>query len=391
VNLLHAQRKNKEVNSRVRARKFLKTWLFRLLCLAPLTLTTNAFASKYNMPIGVTPISRDIYDLHMTIFWICVAIGVAVFSVMFYALISHRKSRHAKPADFHESTKIEILWAIIPFIILVIMAIPATKVLMRMEDESHADINIKITGYQWKWKYDYLDEGIGFFSNLSTPREQIENKAPKNKWYLLEVDHPLVLPIHKKIRFLVTSNDVLHAWWVPELGIKRDAVPGFIHESWARIDKPGIYRGQCAELCGIHHAYMPIVVVAKTEADYKKWINSHRQTNETDETKKVKLPAVYDKTELMARGKKDYGTYCAVCHKPDGKGMPPAFPPLVGGKITTGPVQKHLDVVLNGVKGTVMQAFKEQLSNTQIAAIVTYERNSWGNDNQQKYQARQSS
>ena len=234
---------------------------------------TNAFADRQlNMTPGVTPISQDIYRLHMTIFWICVAIGIVVFSVMFYSLYKYRKSRGVKPATFHGNTRIEIFWAVIPFLILVIMSIPATMVLMRMEDSSKADINIKVTGYQWKWQYEYLDEGISFFSNLSTPLDQLNNKVPKGKWYLLEVDNPLVVPIHRKIRFLVTANDVIHSWWVPALGIKRDAIPGFIHEAWARIEKPGIYRGQCTELCGLNHAFMPIVVDARTEADYEKWL-----------------------------------------------------------------------------------------------------------------------
>lgn len=353
---------------------------FLTFCAAMLS-ATQALASEYNMPVGVTPISRDIYDLHMTIFWICVAIAVGVFSVMFYALLKHRKSVGHSAKQFHEHTLVEIIWAIIPFIILIVMAIPATQVLIRMSDDKHPDINIKITGYQWKWKYDYLDEGISFFSNLSTPRAQIEGKEPKGKWYLQEVDNPLVVPIHKKIRFLVTSNDVIHSWWVPKLGIKRDAIPGFVHESWAKIDKPGTYRGVCAELCGMNHAFMPIVVVAKTEADYKKWVASHKK----DKSKPQAIFTKLTKENLVSQGQKDYGTYCSVCHKADGKGMPPTFPALIGSKIATGPVKDHINIVLHGKQGTSMQAFKDQLNNTQVAAIVTYERNSWGNNNTSKY------
>lgn len=346
-------------------------------------LCTPALAVQYfNMTPGVTPISQDIYALHMTIFWICVVIGGLVFIVLIYAMIKHRKSIGHKPAKFHTNTTIEIIWTVIPFTILILMAIPATIVLIRMSDDSKADINIKITGYQWKWKYEYLDYGISFFSVLSTPRAQIENKQKKGKWYLLEVDKPLVLPIHKKIRFLVTSNDVIHSWWVPALGIKRDAIPGFIHESWARIEKPGTYRGQCAELCGINHAYMPVVVIAKTQADFKKWLSEQRQ----EETAQKDMPLkTLTKAELMTQGEKTYNTYCAVCHKADGKGQPPAFPALQGGKISTGPVQGHIDIVLHGVTGTSMQAFKDQLTPEQIAAVVTYERNQWGNDDKQKY------
>lgn len=360
--------------------------LFGLVCslffITPIFAEQPTFPLKFNMTRGVTPMSRDQYYLHMSIFWICVAIGVIVFAVLIYSLIKHRKSKDFPPAQFHSSTKVEVIWAVIPFLILMVMAIPATIVLLRMGDEAKADLNIKVTGYQWKWKYDYLDQGISFYSNLSTPRDQIEGKAPKGRWYLLEVDKPLVVPIHKKIRFLVTSNDVIHSWWVPALGIKRDAIPGFIHESWARIEKPGVYRGQCAELCGINHAYMPIVVIAKTQTDFDKWV---AQKTKVEPEKKRPPAADLNKKQLMTEGKKVYDEKCAVCHKTDGSGMPPAFPALKGGKITTGPVAAHIDIVLNGKKGTAMQAFGDQLSDQEIAAVVTYERNAWGNDNQTKY------
>jgi cytochrome c oxidase subunit 2 len=338
--------------------------------------------SNWNMPRGVTPISRDIYDLHMTIFWICAVIGALVFGVLIYSLVKHRKSKGYKPAKFHESLKVEIIWAVIPFLILVAMAVPATLVLMKMEDGSEADINIKVTGYQWKWKYEYLDQGISFFSSLSTPRAQIEGREKRNKWYLLQVDNPLVLPIHKKVRFLVTSNDVIHSWWVPALGVKRDAIPGFIYQAWAYIEKPGTYRGQCAELCGVHHGYMPIVVKAVAEADFKKWVAS--KTKQSEEQAATPAPDA-SKDDLMKKGKVVYDRSCAVCHKPDGSGMPPAFPALKGGEITTGPVKGHVDIVLNGKTGTAMQAFKDQLSNDELAAVITYERNAWGNDDQDKY------
>lgn len=231
--------------------------------------------SKYNMPVGVTPISHDVYWLHMTVFWICVAIGVLVFGVLIYSLIMHRKSRGVKPAEFHEHPGLEIAWAIIPFLILVAMAIPATTVLMRMVDTRDSDVTIKITGYQWKWRYEYLDQGINFFSNIATTQDQIHNLAEKTPTYLLEVDKPLVLPTHRKIRFLVTANDVIHSWWVPALGMKTDAIPGFIHDSWAYIEKPGIYRGQCAELCGVNHGFMPIVVVAMNDTDFNNWLKQN--------------------------------------------------------------------------------------------------------------------
>lgn len=343
-----------------------------------------ALANQFNMPVGVTPTSHDIYSLHMTIFWICVAIGVGVFGVLIYSLIAHRKSKGAKPATFHESLSVEIAWTVVPFIILIAMAIPATRVLYFMEDDSQADINIKITGMQWKWKYEYLDEGISFYSNLSTTQDQIHNRAPKGKWYLIEVDKPLVVPIHKKIRFLVTSTDVIHSWWVPQFAVKRDAIPGFIHEAWTRIDKPGTYRGQCAELCGVGHGFMPIVVVAKTQSDYAKWVAVQRGEavalmSAAQDVKEL------SKLDLMSKGKQVYLRVCGVCHKPDGKGMPPAFPSMVGSKITTGPVKGHIDIVLNGKKGTAMQAFGEQLSDEEIAAVITYERNSWGNDDKKAH------
>ncbi len=224
------------------------------------------------MPSGVTPISHAIYNLHMLGFWICVGIAVVVFSIMLFSLIRHRKSRGVQPAQFHENSVLEIAWAIVPFIILITIAIPATKTLIKMNDNSNPDLTIKVTGYQWHWRYAYLDQGIDFFSNLSTPIEELQNRAKKNPWYLLEVDHPLVVPVHKKIRFLFTSNDVIHSWWLPTLGIKRDTIPGFINESWARIDKEGTFRGQCAELCGTNHAFMPIVVQAISESEFKLWV-----------------------------------------------------------------------------------------------------------------------
>lgn len=355
-----------------------------------LLLPLSAFSTEtpnrlqMNMLPGVTPISRDIYDLHMTILGVVTFIAIAVFSVLIYALIKHRKSKGHKSASFHENTWVEIIWTTIPFIILIGMAIPATLVLMRMHDDAKSELNIKIIGYQWKWKYEYLDQGISFFSNLSTPPEQIANKVKKNKWYLLEVDKPLVVPIHTKIRFLVTSNDVIHSWWVPELGIKRDAIPGFVHEAWARIDKPGVYRGQCAELCGVHHAYMPIVVVAKTKAEFEAWV-AEQQAGGKKTTSKKKSTTPLSKAQLMTLGKKTYIKTCSVCHKPSGEGMPPAFPAIKGGKISTGPLKAHIDIVLHGKAGTAMQAFKEQLSDEDLAAVITYQRNTWGNNNQGKY------
>ncbi len=339
--------------------------------------TPLAWASyQLNMTRGVTPVSHAVYGLHMTIFWICAAIGTLVFGVMLFVLIRHRKSLGHPAASFHESTTIEIIWTIIPFLILILMAIPATKVLMHLEDTSKSDLTIKVTGHQWKWQYEYLDQGISFFSSLSTPLEQIDNKAPKGEHYLVEVDNVLVLPVGKKIRFLGTSNDVIHAFWVPALGFKKDAVPGFINESWAYIEEPGIYRGQCAELCGMHHGYMPIVVDARSPEDFEKWVAEQKAPASEERTSTAPL----SKEALMEKGAAVYKNVCAVCHQVSGEGLPPAFPALKGSKIAKGAVAAHIQMVLQGKPGTAMQAFGPQLSNGDLAAVITYERNAWGND-----------
>jgi len=335
---------------------------------------------QLNMYKGVTPISQDIYWLHMVAIWVCAAIGVIVFGVMIYSLIHHRKSKGYKPASFHDNTRLEILWSIIPFVILIGLAIPATHILIRLEDSSEADVTIKIVGHQWKWQYQYLDQGISFFSNLSTPYAQIQNKQEKNAWYLLEVDKPLVVPIHKKIRFLVTSNDVIHSWWVPELGVKRDAIPGFMHEAWARIDEPGTYRGQCAELCGVNHGFMPIVVEAVTDKAFKQWVAAQSEITPTK-------PQTMTRQALMDLGQKKYNMLCSACHQADGTGIPPLYPALKGSSVAVGhPISRHIDLVLNGVPGTAMQAYRDQLTNEEIAAITTYERNAWGNNTDENVQ-----
>ena len=329
-----------------------------------------------NLTRGVSPISHDVYELHMTILWICVAIGCVVFGAMFYSIYHHRKSRGYKAQDFHSHPVLEVTWTIIPIIILVLMAIPSTKVLFNMNNDDKADVTIKVTGYQWKWRYEYLEEGISFFSNLSTPADQLHNLAPKGPNYLREVDHPLVVPIHKKIRFLITSNDVNHAWWVPDFAVKRDAVAGFINEGWTKIDKPGVYRGQCAELCGINHAYMPIVVIAMSEQGYKDWLAQQKGGSSQAE---IDTNRNWTMQELMEKGEKVYGTICAACHMPAGQGNPPTFPALKGSKIALGPIEDHINTVFNGKTGTAMQAFKGQLPDVDIAAVITYERNAWGN------------
>lgn len=345
---------------------------------ALLAASSAAYAdTTLNLTRGVSPISHDVYELHMTILWVCVVIGVVVFGAMFYSMYYHRKSRGAKAKDFHSHPVLEVTWTIIPIIILVLMAIPSTKVLLNMNNDEKDDVTIKVTGYQWKWRYEYIDEGISFFSNLSTPSEQLKNQAPKGPNYLREVDHPIVVPIHKKIRFLITSNDVNHAWWVPDLAVKRDGVAGFINEAWTKIDKAGVYRGQCAELCGVQHAFMPIVVIAMSEQGYKDWVAQQKGGTSQAEAETNK---VWTQSELMAKGEKVYGTICAACHQPTGLGMPPTFPALKGSKIATGPISDHLEIVFNGKNGTAMQAFKNQMSDVDIAAVITFERNSWGNN-----------
>ena len=341
-----------------------------------LSVTSASAEYGLNLTQGVTPISKGAYDMHMLILWICVAIGAVVFGAMFYSIIYHRKSKGAKPAQFHESTAVEIVWTIVPFLILVGMAVPATKALVAMEDTSNADISIKVTGYQWKWGYDYQDEGVSFLSTLVTPKEQIYNEQDKGENYLLEVDNPIVVPINKKVRLLITSNDVIHAWWVPKLGMKKDAIPGFINEMWFNINKEGIYRGQCAELCGKDHGFMPIVVDARNEADYRKWVVAQQGAAAAD---KAAAGQVWSMADLMARGEKAYNTSCAACHQANGAGIPGAFPALKGSAIATGPVAKHLELVMNGKAGTAMAGFAAQLSDVDLAAIVTYERNAWGN------------
>lgn len=345
---------------------------------ALLAASSAAYAdTTLNLTQGVSPISHDVYFLHMTVFWICVAIGIVVFGAMFYSMLYHRKSLGAKPAEFHSHFVLEVAWTIVPVLILVLMAIPATKVLLNMNDESKEDLTIKVTGYQWKWHYEYLEDNISFFSNLSTPQDQMHNQAPKSPLYLREVDRPLVVPIHKKIRFLITSNDVNHAWWVPDFAVKRDAIGGFINEAWTIIDKPGTYYGQCAELCGVNHAFMPIVVIATTEQGYKDWVAQQKgEASQGD----ADINKIWTLKELMAKGEGVYSRICAACHQPGGVGMPPTFPALKGSKIATGAVAAHVDIVVNGKSGTAMQSFKGQLSDVDIASVITYERNAFGNN-----------
>ncbi|MGR3913242.1 MAG: cytochrome c oxidase subunit II [Gammaproteobacteria bacterium] len=346
-----------------------------LLAHAPLAAADWAL----NLPRGVTEISREVYAMHMMVLWICAAIGVVVFGVMAYSIVRHRKSVGAKPAGFSHSTLAEILWTIVPFFILVAMAIPAAKTLIKMEDAGGSELTVKITGHQWKWEYEYPDYGIRFFSNLGEAsrkaRELHSGIAPHSvPHYLLEVDKPMVLPVQKKVRFLLTSNDVLHAWWVPDFAVKKDAVPGFIREMWTLVDEPGTYRGQCAELCGRDHGFMPVVVEAVSNDEFTQWVAAEQSAAAADAGAAERE---WSMAELMERGQSVYATNCAACHQADGQGIPGAFPALDASKLS---LQAHLDIVLNGRAATAMQAFGAQLSDADIAAVVTYERNAWGND-----------
>jgi len=350
-------------------------------------IVTFANPWQMNMYRGVTPLSKDMYKLHMTAMGVCAGIGIIVFGVMLYALIMHRKSIGHEAAKFHTNTRLELIWSLIPFLILIGLAFPATKTLIRMDDSAESEVTIKVVGYQWKWEYQYLDQGIRYFSQLSTPFTQIENKEPKGRWYLLEVDKPLVVPIHKKIRFLVTSNDVVHSWWIPKLGIKRDAIPGFMHESWARIDKPGNYRGQCAELCGINHGFMPIVVKAVSEAEFDAWVQQQPKVMENGKLPLIEPQVTMTRAELMNLGKARYDAVCSACHKVDGTGLVPLYPALKHSAITVGhPVSRHIKLILTGVPGSAMQPYAEALTDAEIAAIVTYERNAFGNNTNDEIQ-----
>ncbi|MCG9630505.1 cytochrome c oxidase subunit II [Vibrio sp. Isolate30] len=347
------------------------------LLLTPLAQAT----SEYNMTQGVTEISGKVYELHMLIFYICCAIAFVVFGVMFYSILRHRKSKGAVAAHFHESTKVEIIWTVIPIIILIAMAIPATKTLIAMEDTSQSDITIKITGSQWKWHYSYFGEDVEYFSLLATSDKEIEGIEAKGAHYLLEVDKPLVLPINRKVRFLMTSDDVIHSWWVPAFAVKKDTIPGFINEAWTKIDEPGVYRGQCAELCGRAHGFMPIVVQAMEEDDFDAWLVDQKALAIAEaQAAKEALDASLSLEELNTIGEQVYASRCAVCHQANGEGIPGAFPAIKGSPIALGNVSEHIDVIVYGRSGTAMQAFDNQLTEKEIAAVITYQRNAWGND-----------
>jgi cytochrome c oxidase subunit II len=382
-------------------------WIARIAAGAGLALATQASAWAdwaLNMPRGVTEISNEVYELHMLIFGVCVGIAVVVFGAMIWSIYHHRKSRGVEPAKFSHSTRVEIVWTVIPILILVAMAVPAAGTLVRMEDARNSDMTVKITGYQWMWQYEYLDEGIGFFSRLAPESNQARQlRSGINVYdvsnYLLDVDNPLVVPVGAKVRLLLTSNDVIHSWWVPDFGGKKDAIPGFINEFWFQAEVPGTYRGQCAELCGRDHAFMPIVVEVLPVEEYASWLAANAPANEdrlavasaaglsrpapaqaSGDERAADAPAgeETDFASSLALGRDLHGQFCAACHQADGRGLPAAgFPALAG---TTVALDEHKKVTVHGRRGTAMAAFGPQLRDEQLAAIVTYQRNAWGND-----------
>jgi cytochrome c oxidase subunit 2 len=359
---------------------------------ATVAATANAAYDVDILP-PASPIAQQIYDLHWAIMWVCIAIFVVVFGAMFYSIFKHRKSVGAKAAHFHENTTIEVIWTVIPFVILIGMAYPATKTVLDMKDASSPDLTIKVTAYQWAWEYDYLQDGVKFNSRLSTPRAQIEEwerqGEKKGADYLLEVDNAMVVPVGKKVRLLVTSNDVIHGWYVPQLGINQYGIPGFVKDTWFKADKPGVYRGQCSQICGKEHGYMPVVVVAKAPAEYDAWVKEQKaaapQAAAAPAQVAASAPAVSENPnkkwtadELKALGEKVYAANCVACHQATGKGMPPAFPALDGSKVVNGPKAAQLALVLAGKQGTAMASFA-RLTDSEIAAVVTYTRTAWGN------------
>ena len=349
-----------------------------LMLMSLVAQASGSEASTVNMTAGVTSVGQSIYDLHMIILWICVIIGLMVFGVMFYSIFYHRKSRGVTPATFHESTTVEIAWTVVPFFILIAMAVPATNTLLEIYDFDESELDIMVTGYQWKWKYEYLDENnenVAFFSNLRTPQSEIYNTEEKGEHYLLEVDEPLVIPVNTKVRFLVTANDVIHSWWVPELAVKKDAIPGFINETWSRPTVEGVYRGQCAELCGENHGFMPIVVNVVSQEEYARWLATKQK-----DAAEIKLLMAQNFTleEQMERGKAVYERSCLACHGANGEGG--VGLPIAGSAIATGDVSGHLEVGINGVPGTAMQAFGGQLNDVDMAAVITYQRNAFDNN-----------
>ena len=364
-----------------------------LTALLGLVLSSVAQATAdLNMRPGVTETSIEAYNLHMAVIWVMTIIAVVVFGLMIYSMIFHRRSKNPTPATWSHSTLVEFVWTIIPFIILTGLTIPAVKLLVKMEDASDSDMSIVVTGSQWKWHYKYMDHDIEFFSNLKTPQQE-ENfnleLANSNQNYLLDVDNELVIPANKKVRLLVTADDVIHSWWVPEIAVKKDAIPGFINETWTKVPEPGIYRGQCTELCGKWHGFMPVVVRVVTEAEFDQWVAQKNEERVAAEKAAAEAAAQsWELDKLMELGKTTYDAKCAACHKADGTGTPPLFPALKGSAMATqaDQIKDHIAIVVNGKAGTAMAAFGAQLTDAELAAVITYERNAWGNETGEKVQ-----
>ncbi len=357
-------------------------WMLLIVCMLAMPSVGWADWGALNMPVGVTEISGKVYELHMRIFIWCCVIGAVVFAVMFYSIFKHRKSKGAVAADFHESTTVEVIWTVVPLIILIVMAIPAAKVLIQMEDFSDSEMSIKVTGYQWRWQYEYLDEGISFYSQLD-PAHNVARQANSGvdveqfEHYLKDVDNALVVPVGKKIRFLHTAADVIHSWWVPALAVKKDSIPGFINENWAKIEEPGVYRGKCAELCGRDHGFMPIVVKALPQEEYDTWVSEQKM-----KTASVDMDAIrqWSQQELVATGQKVYEANCASCHQKEGQGIPGMFPAIAGSDVVNGEIDQHISTVMNGIPDSPMMPFGSRLSDVDMAAVITYQRNAFGND-----------
>ena len=368
----------------------------RASALVTAALASTSASADYAVDIlePASPMALDAYNLHWGIMWVCVVIFFIVFGAMFWSVFKHRRSVGAKAAQFHENTTIEIIWTVVPLVVLVAMAWPATRTMLEMKDASNADISVKVTAYQWRWEYDYLKEGVRFNSSLATPHDQINEHAgpgkKKNENYLLEVDRPMVVPVNKKVRLLITSNDVIHGWYVPQLGVNQYGIPGFVKDAWFTGTKVGTFRGQCSQICGKEHGFMPIVVEVKSEADYAKWVQEAKAKMPAPEAAPEKVAAAaaaapaedpnrkWTAEELKATGEKVYAANCAACHQPTGKGMPPTFPALDGSKVVNGPKAGQINIVLNGKAGTAMQPFA-RLSDSELAAVITHTRTSWGN------------
>ena len=351
-----------------------KKILFVILFITAPLINADWFA--LNMTRGITDISNEVFELHMLIFWICVAIGVLVFGVMFYSMYAHTRKKNPVPATFDDNHKLEIAWTIIPFLILIAMAIPASKTLIKMYDDTAGDINIQVTGYQWKWQYRYLEDDVSFFSNLATDWDEINNLVPKGENYLQEVDEMVVIPTGKKVRFLITANDVIHSWWMPAFAIKQDAIPGFVNTAWTKVDVPGIYRGKCTELCGKNHGFMPIVVKVVEQDEYEEWVGIKKE-----EAQKLAELTTKEWTaeELVSRGQSVYEVNCVACHQTNGQGITGIFPALVGSDIVLNDKERNIEILMEGVQGAAMNSFS-YLSEVEIASVITYTRQSWGND-----------